>query len=129
MRKSVMSVVLVCAAVGLLTGQAFSHRKGAGEDAQIYIAPQTLVLSSVVPCVTVHTNLPISAVDDDATVELGNEDGDLIEATSTFADSRGNLVAKFTIEAVKEIVEPGSVTLDLLVGGKLIGSDTITVRP
>ena len=128
MRKSVMSVVLVCAAVGLLTGQAFSGRSERGED-DIYIAPHTLVLSSVVPCVTVHTNLPISAVDDDATVELGNEDGDLIEATSTFADSRGNLVAKFTIEAVKEIVEPGSVTLDLLVGGKLIGSDTITVRP
>ena len=126
MKRSFLSAVLICAAVGLLAGQALSGRNDGGDGDQIYIAPHTLVLSSNVIWVTVHTNISLGAVYTD-TVTL-----DGVDARFCKADSRGNLVAKFTLDSIRPIVEPGSVTLtltaDLKVGGQFVASDTITVR-
>ena len=50
-----------------------------------------------------------------------------IEAVYTFADDRGDLVAKFSLEDVASIVKKGEITLTLLVNNEEIGSDTIQV--
>jgi len=93
---------------------------------QIVVSPHTLVLSSPGSWVSVHTNVPFGAVDR-STLELNG-----IAVAWTKADARGNLVAKFDMDAVKAIVEIGEATLTLtgeLLDGQLIdASDTITVK-
>ena len=91
----------------------------------IKIAPATLNLEFKGPWITVHTDIPFSEVKTD-TVEL-----DGIPVFSTFADDRGNLVAKFKSADVKAIVATPEATLTLtgktLEGDSFAGSDTIRV--
>lgn len=118
MRNSIVSIVGVLATV-ILVGTA------RGEEIAIVISPSTLNLDSEGEWVTVHAEIPFSVVDD-ASVELNG-----IPVEATFADNRGELVAKFLIGDVKEIVEPGLVTLTLagttIDGGPFSGTDTIRV--
>lgn len=118
MRNSIVSIVGVLATV-ILVGTA------RGEEIAIVISPSTLNLDSAGEWVTVHAEIPFSVVDD-ASVELNG-----IPVEATFADNRGELVAKFLIGDVKEIVEPGLVTLTLagttIDGGPFSGTDTIRV--
>ena len=91
----------------------------------IKIAPATLNLEFKGPWITVHTDIDYDTVDT-TTLEL-----DEIPVFLTFADDRGNLVAKFKSADVKAIVVPSEATLTLTgetdVGGSFEGSDTIRV--
>ena len=91
----------------------------------VAISPQTLNLDQFAGSeITVHAAIDYDAA---AVVTLASEDGGTIDAVVTFADDRGDLVAKFSLEDVKEIVDEGNNTLALLVDGRDIGSDTIRV--
>ena len=96
----------------------------------IKIAPATLNLEFEGPWITVHTNITFAEVNT-STLELTALEFDSISAVSTFADNRGNLVAKFDSADVKEIVAPPEETLVLtgetLEGDSFTGSDTIRV--
>jgi len=94
--------------------------------AQEYVAisPQTLNLDQFAGGeITAHAAIDYDA---EAVVTLASGVG-TIPAAWTFADDRGDLVAKFSIEDVETIVEEGEVILTLYVDGKEIGSDTIQV--
>jgi len=122
-----MPILVLCLAVGFLAAEAMSGRRdGDAGGVQIVVSPHTLVLSSPGSWVSVHTNVPFGAVDR-STLELNG-----IAVAWTKADARGNLVAKFDMDAVKAIVEIGEATLTLtgeLLDGQLIdASDTITVK-
>lgn len=91
------------------------------------VSPSVIVLGSKsTTAVTVHAEVKRSEVIAD-TVRLNG-----IRARSVFADSCGDLVAKFDIGLVKAIVEPPSATLtltaELTSGGELTGTDTVPVR-
>ena len=127
MKRFLMPVLILCLAVGFLAAEALSERRdGDADGAQIVVSPHTLVLSAPGAWVSVHTNLPFGEVDR-ATLELNG-----IPVAWTKADARGNLVAKFDMDDVKAIVEPGEATLTLtgeMLDGRLIdASDTITVK-
>jgi len=108
--------------VGLLSGLSFSVVVF-GQD-MVNISPQTLNLVQFGGGeVTVHISI---SYDDEALVEMRSDDS-TIEALYTFADDRGDLVAKFSLEDVASIVEKGEITLTLLVDYEEIGSDTIQV--
>ena len=127
MKRFLMPVLVLCLAVGFLACDALSGgRDGDASGVQIVVAPNTLVLSAPGAWVSVHTNLPFGSVDR-STLELNG-----LAVAWTKADSRGNLVAKFDIDAVKAIVEPGEATLTLtgamLDGEPFAASDTISVK-
>ena len=95
----------------------------------IVVSPNVLNLDSQGVWVTVHAEIPYSIVEG-ASVTLNG-----IPVDATFADSRGDLVAKFIIEKVKDYVTsgcdvPGDVTLTLTgdsTEGPFSGTDTIQV--
>ena len=125
MRKTcLITAVILMTAVG--TSLVMANKASDGDGWCITISPNTLVLSSEDTIVTVHSNIPYSSVD---TLSL-LLDG--IEATYTKADACGDLVVKFNRADVKDIVEPGTVTLtltgDFKEGDSFEASDTITVR-
>lgn len=95
------------------------------EIVPIVVSPNVINLRSQAVWVTVHAEIDYSAVVG-ATVTL-----DGIPVVSTFADDRGDLVAKFNSADIKGIVQPGMVTLTLSGttkdGGSFSGSDTIKV--
>ncbi|MGB2821622.1 MAG: hypothetical protein WBF17_11615 [Phycisphaerae bacterium] len=127
MKRFLMPVLVLCLAVGFLACEALSgSRDGDADGVQIVVAPNTLVLSAPGAWVSVHTNLPFGSVDR-STLELNG-----LAVAWTKADSRGNLVAKFDIDAVKAIVEPDEATLTLtgamLDGEPFAASDTISVK-
>ena len=106
----VATMVSVCAADGL----------------NIRIAPNTLVLGSDGTLLTVHTDVALSSVDTSSIILDG------IPVSWTKADSKGNLVAKFDLNAVKAISTPPEIeltmTLTLKDGTEISGSGTIAVR-
>ena len=90
----------------------------------VAISPRTLNLDQFAGSeITVHAAIDY---DEDADVTLASEYG-TIDAVATFADDRGDLVAKFSIEDVEGIVAEGEVILTLYVDAEEIGSDTIRV--
>jgi hypothetical protein len=101
-----------------------------GFEIAIDVAPNTLNIESEGTVVTVHTDIPYSAVDG-YTVTL-NE----IAIQSYKSDNRGYFVAKFSMMAVEalineEILELGEITLMLegktTYGELFAGSQVITV--
>jgi len=91
----------------------------------IVVSPSNIVLSSEGVWVTVHAEIAYSAVYG-AGVTL-----DGVPVSVTKADSRGEFVAKFDLDAVREKLEPGVVTLTLrgttASGETFVGSDTVRV--
>jgi hypothetical protein len=77
---------------------------------EIQISPSTLNLEYQGTVVTVHTNIPFSAVEG-ATVYLNS-----VQIAWWKADNQGNFVAKFKAEEVKGIVEPGDTAILRLTG-------------
>jgi hypothetical protein len=73
----------------------------------IVISPSTLNVASQGTWVTVHADIAYSLVAG-ATVTLNG-----IGVQATFADNCGDLVAKFAIDDIKGIVQPGSAVLTL----------------
>jgi len=107
---------VACAAVALAASQLV---------VAIQIAPSTLILNSSQSDVTVHAEIAYSAVDG-GSVSLSG-----IPAKATFADSCGELVAKFDEAVVKASVKPGAAEL-VLTGLKkdgvpFEGADTVRV--
>jgi len=129
MKKTLAFTLVVSLVLCLLAVDAYSRRGGEPSDGVvIMISPRTLVLDSAGgAAVTVHTNIPLGSVDR-TSVELSG-----IPALFTFADDRGNLVAKFDDAVVKSIVAPPAATLTLT-GTRLNGppfaasEETINVR-
>ena len=93
--------------------------------------PHRIVLRAPVPAVTVHTNIAYSSVDA-STVELTTESGVSFTPYTTFADDRGNLVAKFRMCDVREAVAPPSAYFTLSgatkTGAEFQGSETVEVK-
>lgn len=124
MRRSVIVLTALACTTGLI-GQAFSNSRT--DDALgIAVSPQTLILSlDQGGAVTVHTAIKLSAVDAGSLTLNG------IPAGSVWADSRGNVVARFSETAVEAIVAPpGAVlTLEGLMkdGTAFSGSDEVRV--
>ena len=91
----------------------------------IVISPSTINLESEGTWVTVHAEIDYSDVVG-ATVTL-----DGISVKATFADNRGDLVAKFAVGDVRGIVKPGMAQLTLSGttrdGGTFSGTDTVRV--
>ena len=97
---------------------------------EIQVSPHVLNIQNQGEVVTVHTDISYSAVEG-STVTLNG-----LEIAWWKSDDRGNFVAKFNMEAVKELVdeeklELGEVTLTLhgitTEGEEFEGSETIMV--
>jgi hypothetical protein len=120
MRKIVASIAAVLATVVLAAAV-----QGQELIVPIVISPSTINLQSEGTWVTVHAEIDYSDVVG-ATVTL-----DGITVKSTFADNRGELVAKFAVGDVRAIVQPGSVELTLAGatrdGGTFSGTDMVRV--
>ena len=98
------------------------------ETIEIQIAPATFNLNLDKPAVTVHTNINYAIVDN-TTIKLND-----ISAVSTFADDRGNLVARFNSTKVKAIFDEPTPEATLNLTGEMLegdnsftGSDTVRV--
>ncbi|MCU0726254.1 MAG: hypothetical protein MUE73_10755 [Planctomycetes bacterium] len=95
-------------------------------EIDVVVSPSTVFLASQGTWVSVHTDIPYGAVDH-ASLTL-----DGVEVAWTKADSRGYLVAKFELDAVKAILSPGTVTLRLegvrVDGVSFFGEDPIVVK-
>lgn len=121
MSKFVACLALVLAAL-LLTPAV----KGADVSVPIVVSPSAINLESQSTWVTVHAEIPFSAVDREAAVTLNG-----IAARSIFADDRGDLVAKFAIGDVRGVLDVGTATLTLcgttLEGDSFSGTDTVRV--
>jgi len=98
---------------------------GADATVPIVVSPSTINLQAAGEWVTVHAEIDYSAVEG-ASVTLNG-----IPVQATFADSRGDLVAKFLVGDVRAIVEPGTAELTLSGttrdGGTFSGTDTVKV--
>lgn len=91
---------------------------------EITVSPNTLYLAAQGSWVTVHTNIPYGEV----YTALLTLDGIPVAWTKT--DSKGNLVAKFTLGDVQGILEPGPAVLTLegtTTAGDFSASDDVTV--
>jgi hypothetical protein len=114
---SILAMTLI-----LLTGTALLQ----AESIQVKVSPGTIVIGSDVTWVTVHTDIPLRAVDS-STITLNG-----ISVAWTKADAKGNLVAKFHFKTIESIVTPPRATLTLRGltkdGVSFEGSDTVPVR-
>jgi len=98
----------------------------AAETITATIPPHVLVLSSAGGSVSVHTDVPFSAVDPSSVALDG------IFPTLVKSDLRGQLAAKFNVSDIKAMVAPHSATLTLTGmfkdGTPFAGTDTIQVK-
>ena len=123
--------MIVCLAAGLVVGvlgqNAWSNSRTT-DPLGVAVAPQMLLLSmDQGGVVNVHTAIPYGSVAT-ATVTLNG-----LRPLGTRSDSRGNLVADFAENDVKNIVsspvEIMTLSGMLLDDTNFSGSDTVTVRP
>jgi len=100
-----------------------------GQDGAIAIqaSPSVLVLGLQGEWMTIHADIPYSDVEPGAPLTLNGVDADVV-----FADSRGDLVAKFDQAAIRAIVSPPSALLTLegrtTAGEPFSGSVAVVVR-
>ena len=87
-----------------LAGIAAANKAVDGPVPSMMVSPNTIVLDKV-STITVHTNIPYSAVDPDS-ITL-----DDVVATGVFWDNCNHLVAKFRVADLG--LTPGQVTLTL----------------
>jgi hypothetical protein len=114
MRLSKMKMITGCCVL-LLAGLLISPAISYSEEIEIDIAPNVLNLQSSGTVVTVHTDIAYWAVNVHS-VFLND-----VYIQSWKADNQGNFVAKFSMDAVKELPE-------LIIGDyntlTIIGADT-----
>ena len=124
-----LTVTMLLGVVGVCcVGVAFSSSHAATEviDVAVTVSPSTIVLGEDKGSgVTVHTDIAYSLVDP-ASVYLEG-----VPALFTKSDCRGNLVGKFSQEAIEALVAPPDATLTLTGQTKdgipFAGSDTVRV--
>ena len=87
----------------------------AAEEIEITVQPHVINIASASTVVTVHTDIAYSAVAG-ASVTLNG-----LDIAWWKSDSRGNFVAKFTADAVKGIVDPGTTATLTLSGETKLG--------
>lgn len=94
----------------------------------ITCSPSVVILDATPTgdCLTVHTDLALNDVDVDSPITLNG-----LEAYLVKADNRGQLVAKFRLSALKEVLSAPSTTLTLtgttVAGVPFVGSDDVRV--
>jgi hypothetical protein len=102
----------------------------AQEEATITVSPNNLAISSTGTKVTIHTNIPAGSVNV-STLELSVDGNGSLAPIATFADDRGNLVAKFDMWEVKSYVSVPRAEFTMtgvyFVGGSFSASDVIKV--
>ena len=127
MRKYVASIVAVLAMIVLASAVATA------DEVAIAVSPSTVNVQWPGQCVTVHAVIPYGSVDKkNVTLTILDE---AILPTSTFADSRGELVAKFSVAEVKaklaDVEKPCLVEMKLAglttEGEDFYGTDTVRV--
>ena len=125
MRKALLSTSLFVLTLGLLAGPLLSEASEQVPAGSIVISPSTINLDSQAVWVTVHADIAYR----DVVVESVTLNG--ISVEKTLADAQGELVAKFCVDAVKPILELGTVPLtlecDTTDGFGFTGTDTIEV--
>ena len=85
MRRSTISVITICLAIGFI---AMSPSIGWAQDATINVAPNVLVISSQGTKVTIHSNIPAGTVNV-STLELSIDGaGSLIPTATTGGEVR-----------------------------------------
>lgn len=126
--KKIPSVLLSVLFFSLFTAALPAPTQPPSGDIEIQVSPHTILLSWKAKGdvrVTVHAEISYSTVAT-YTVVLGG-----FEAISTFADARGDLVAKFRYEDVAELVGEGDSTLlltgTLTDGTTFFGEDEVRV--
>jgi hypothetical protein len=121
--KRMMVAIVLCVALGV--GWTLMADDGGDMAIEIAVSPNTLVMGSQGVWVTVHADIPYSTVAG-VSVTLNG-----VAVDFTKADNRGDLVAKFQIDAIKGIVAPPSAELTLSGltkdGVAFSGTDTIRV--
>jgi hypothetical protein len=92
------------------------------EDLVIQVAPQTIILGRDANqgnvWVTIHAEIDFSSAYI-VSVEIEGNSGQAIDAEFTFADNRGDLVAKFSYDDVAYLVGPGEATLTMAGYGRI----------
>lgn len=123
--KKLFGIVALCGLLGLgLAGIAMANGSLAGNDApSIMVSPSTIVLSKVAT-VSVHTNIPASAV------VAGSLDLNGAGPTSVYVDNLGHIAAKFAVADLG--LQPGRATLtlsgDLTNGESFSAPGVVTVK-
>lgn len=119
-RTFLVGILVLVLAFG--AGAAFST----DTTVTIKVSPHVIAMNSKATWTTVHADIPYRSVDTASGVTLNG-----LAAATTFADDRGDLVAKFRMADVKNIVSPPSATLTLygqtLNGDTFEGSETVSV--
>ena len=124
MKKLFPVVLVACGLIGLsCAGMAMANSAVDGDEPAMMVSPSVIVLAKV-STVTVHTNIPASAVEADS-IEL-----DGAAWTSVGVDSLGHLVAKFEVAALD--LKPGEAILtlsgDFKDGVGFIATDAVSVK-
>lgn len=124
MRKHIVVVSVLCLLLGVV-GAAVSEAL----NVEVAVAPSTLILNVTQgDAVTVHAAIPFSQVVGDPTLTM--PDGSEVIAEETWADNRGDLVARFDEATVEAGVTVGTQTLVLngnTEDGTFTGSGTVQV--
>jgi hypothetical protein len=108
-----------------LVAVCFCH----AQAVEVLISPDTVVIDeeNLEQTITLTVHAEISCSVDPSTVVLeGLSSGTLINP-ATGCDTRGELVAKFSVVAKDLLLDEGTVTLTLIVGGESIGSSEISI--
>ncbi len=124
MRRVMVSLLAVVVVLGAIS-TAWSNSR-TDDPLGVAVSPQMLILGmDQGGAVTVHTAIKYSQV------EAGSVTLNGLAAESTWADSCGNLVARFSETAVEALVAPPSAVLTLegvmVDGTAFAGSDTVRV--
>ena len=117
--------MLCCALLLALSAGLVSADADEVEEVTIVVSPNVVNLDSEGTWVTVHAEISYSLV-----AGLGVFLND-IAVNFTKSDARGELVAKFNLDDVKDILSEGEVDLTLtgntLDGDEFVGTDTVKV--
>jgi hypothetical protein len=122
MRRQLISLCALAFVVMALAAGSMA----ADMEINIIVQPKTLVIESESEWLTVHTDIALSAVDTSSLMING------LAVSWWKADAKGNLVAKFDINDVKAMVEPGEAFFEMTgvttAGVSFSGTDTVPVR-
>lgn len=126
--KLAIALMLVLPLVLGLANGVLANGATAGDEFALQVSPHVLNLDSYGGSVSLHTNIGYST---DLVVDLTVQGIQDFPILGTFADSRGELVVKCSVETVKEIAELGAATfvLTLELDGVVVyeAEDTITI--